>query len=345
MNSSLNSPGNEHIKVFIIKVFEDLINIKHELADLKRLLNERNSNCFPNSTNITSGQSSGVRSEEASTRHVYTSSLSDSLGSSLTNISAPLVPEYDVAICEMRANHHIPLLNQNEVTGSVKIWQRRYPVLNEQNPDRNSSSKIFLQIRLKGFRVFQRDDQSSTEKTVNGTALSDHSAQDTNSSLIIDESSFLPGNTYDPQHRNSSDKLTYYAISVHESADFSRDCQSTGSFFNWSPNTTSSPTSSSAVTQSSASSPTAATARPVGSLGNVVCNDRGESNMNVVIDGPSLFGSNGILNRSLVIRNQAQGRTAASAVRIGCCKIEPLTETSGGRFGKFLSSASQVLPP
>src|SRR6218665_2946588 len=220
-NSSLNSTQNEPVKAFMIKVFQDLIHIKSELADLKRLVQERPASysCANDANNAPlSARSDGATSRQVSNIDSIVSGVFDQL-SNVTVTPNSHEPSYDVAVCEMKANHHIPLLNQHEITGSIKIWQRRSHAVNR-------TSKLYMQIRLKGFKIFKLEaDQPVNSTRIVSELLENEST--INETLFSKPESFNSSTT-----KSANEKLYYYAFNVHESSDFSRDCQSTGNIFN-----------------------------------------------------------------------------------------------------------------
>src|SRR5699024_10576734 len=48
-----------------------------------------------------------------------------------------------MARCQMKANRYITLLNQQDIEGVIKMWQRR----DQANPP------LYMQVRLRGFKV------------------------------------------------------------------------------------------------------------------------------------------------------------------------------------------------
>lgn len=98
-----------------------------------------------------------------------------------------------MATCRIRANRHITLLNQQDVTGLIRLWQRR----------NKPHSPLYMQVRLKGFKVNTDNETTNCE---NGT---------------LNETETTTTANY-----------VRFGMHVHESGDLSRDCQSTGNHFN-----------------------------------------------------------------------------------------------------------------
>ena len=210
-----------------------------------------------------------------STVRTFNTSVNIKVGDGLTSMaSSSQTNEYHVAICSMKANQHIPLLNQQQdISGVIKLFQK------SGGEDNN---KLFAQIRLKGFKVAPRDetinyDDSLLNLTTTTNTFtkyfgnSDHQQQ------------------YLPAGNITSERFSDYALfgmHVHESADMSRDCQSAGSHYN--PFNVSHGGPEDLI-------------RHRGDLGNIAANHNGEVVLNIVYNNITLTGPYGILNRSIVV--------------------------------------------
>lgn len=110
-----------------------------------------------------------------------------------------------MATCRIRPNRHIALLNQQDVRGVIRLWQRR----------NSANVPLYMQVRLSGFKVDRDSDADCDNQT---TQISPNSNENQTS--------------VDNKLDNRKGSMQKFGMHVHESGDMSRDCQSTGHHYN-----------------------------------------------------------------------------------------------------------------
>ena len=117
----------------------------------------------------------------------------------------PPVEDMIMATCRIRPNRHIALLNQQDVRGVIRLWQRR----------NSANVPLYMQVRLSGFKVDRDSDADCDNQT---TQISPNSNENQTS--------------VDNKLDNRKGSMQKFGMHVHESGDMSRDCQSTGHHYN-----------------------------------------------------------------------------------------------------------------
>ncbi|CAG2180346.1 unnamed protein product [Oppiella nova] len=206
------------------------------------------------------------------------------------------------AKCDMRPNRHIALLNQQDIEGSIHMWQQRH-----------NRGPLHMHIKLKGFKVgnhMHHNHNPDNHQSHSGS----RSKRESNLMPVEVEPEDTTGPPVGASHS--------HGFHVHESGNLSRDCQSVGNHYNPLNLTHGGPYD---------------VIRHVGDLGNIRCDRNGEMDLELLYSQVSLSGDYSIINRSLVIHhkpddygrnpnNPSSSSTGSSGVRIACCLIEEVNQ-------------------
>ncbi|UXI22080.1 low density lipoprotein receptor adapter protein 1-B-like [Sarcoptes scabiei] len=245
------------------------------------------------------------------------------------------------ASCQMRPNRHIALLNQQQnIKGEINLWQLTNV----------TTSPLYMRIRLNGFKVPRcaecslasppsmiTDDQlASTNTYTNGPIIgtattmmsNENETSEIDSSVVNVKKTIQPSNdtgvgtgtgNAGPNERHRNYPINSYGIHIHEGSDMTYDCQSVGGHYNPFNMTHGGPNDR---------------IKHLGDLGNIFSNHLGEVEMDLEFYDLNLFGPFSILNRTIVIHNNADdfgrksnpsSRTIGnSGIRIACCLINEL---------------------
>ena len=109
------------------------------------------------------------------------------------------------ATCNVKPNRHITLLNQQEVEGTINMWQLK-----------QNRGPLHMHIKLRGFKVVNNE----------------HKPQGNGHQRHKRESNSMPIEV-EPNESNAPFGASYsHGFHVHESGNLSRDCQSVGNHYN-----------------------------------------------------------------------------------------------------------------
>ncbi|KAJ6215693.1 hypothetical protein RDWZM_010193 [Blomia tropicalis] len=217
---------------------------------------------------------------------------------------------YTLAQCDIVSNRHIPLLNQQNIGGTIRLWQMK-----------NETDSIYVQIRLNGFKIY-RDDE--------GRIIREPSQTNRTIPIGIDRSDYIDSSQLNDVPLNSTERL--FAIAIHETSNMTRDCQSIGRHYNRA--------NFSDINEY---------AEHMGDMGNIIVHWNGESMINVRWNGLNLSDhENGIMDRSIAIRNyqyygmkmnisSEERYISKTASRIGCCAIRSINSDRYESLEQFLN--------
>ncbi|CAG2110444.1 unnamed protein product [Medioppia subpectinata] len=207
------------------------------------------------------------------------------------------------AKCVLRPNRHIALLNQQDIEGTIHMWQLRH-----------NRGPIHMHVKLKGFKVANHVHSHSQQHANHNPNHSTRRKRESNLIPVEVEPEDTTGSPIGASHS--------HGFHVHESGNLSRDCQSVGNHYN---------------PLNLAHGGPYDVIRHVGDLGNIRCDRNGEMDLELVYSQVSLSGEHSIINRSLVIHNKpddygrnpnnpSSATTGSSGVRIACCLVEEVNE-------------------
>lgn len=191
-------------------------------------------------------------------------------------------------VCEMKPNRRIALLNQQDIEGTIQMWQVTNPAF--VLPPKHSWESVYMRIRLRGFKVQSKsaavNDQANGQTTLEAKGVQQPADNGTNQLSLLDDDHthlFYTPAAYNGNassgNGNDRDHRLLYAMKVHESGDMSRDCQTTGNAYKPDP-----------------------FLDIVPNLGNIVVDHNGRVDMNWLLEGVELSGPLSIVNRSIVVR-------------------------------------------
>ena len=124
----------------------------------------------------------------------------------LQGMEDSLMEDNIYATCEVKANRHITLLNQQDISGRINLWQRK------------PNGPLQMHVKLKGFKIpsWNKDFPQHTRE--------------------VRETIIVPIETVPDKPQDDSsikNALSHmHGIHIHEFGNLTRDCQSTGSHYN-----------------------------------------------------------------------------------------------------------------
>lgn len=124
----------------------------------------------------------------------------------LQGMEDSLMDDNIYATCEIRANRHITLLNQQDISGRIHLWQRK------------PNGPLQMHVKLKGFKVasWNKDFPQHTREV--------------RETIIVPIETVPDKPQDDTSLKNSLSHM--HGIHIHEFGNLTRDCQSTGSHYN-----------------------------------------------------------------------------------------------------------------